>query len=116
MKTGKFEPGDWVVYRKTKHSEQPGPRASNVAPARHGEGYTYTIDKYWVVRDVLPDGQLLIRTRRGKEHVVSPNDPVLRRANLLQRLLHRARFTAIEQQEVGRPTSHGEPSPNVGAA
>ncbi|MCA9055281.1 MAG: hypothetical protein KDA75_15680, partial [Planctomycetaceae bacterium] len=60
-------------------------------------------------------GSLLIRTRRGKEHTVSPGDPLLRRASFVQRLLHRSRFTAIEQQEVGL-VAPSEPSQKVGAA
>lgn len=104
MRTGKLEPGDWVIYRKTKHSEHPSPRASNVSPAPFGEGYSYTIDKYWVVQEVLADGSLRLRTRRGKEHVVTAEDPRLRRANLLQRLLYRSRFVSVEQQPLAPPS------------
>jgi hypothetical protein len=105
MKTGMLGPGDWVIFRKTKHSEHPGPRASNVSPAPFGEGYNYTIDKYWVVHEVLPDGSLRLITRRGKEHTVAPNDPRLRRANLFQRLFYRSRFEAVEQQPLAPPAS-----------
>lgn len=94
MNTGTYQPGDWVVYRKTKHSVHPGPRASNVSPARHGDGYSYTVDKFWTVREITADGSLLLETRRGKRHVVRPDDPCLRRAGLLHRLLYRSRFEA----------------------
>lgn len=106
MQTGKFRPGDWVIYRKTKHSEHPGPRAENISPARFGEGYSYTVDKFWIVRDVCEDGTLLVLTRRGKRHTVRADDICLRRANLLQRLLYRSRFEAVaaEAEDV-RPTS-----------
>lgn len=103
MKTGTFQPGDWVIYRKTKHSLQPGPRAANVNAARYGDGYSYTVDKFWVVREVHPDGSLLLETRRGKRHVVRPDDPCLRRPNLWQRLWYRDRFevtSTTPQQEV----------------
>jgi hypothetical protein len=115
MKTGTLEAGDWVIYRKTKHSEHPGPRASNVSPARFGESYSYTVDKYWVVQEVLPDGSLRLRTRRGKEHIVAADDPRLRRANLLQRLLYRSRFEAVENQPLAPPPSTG-PRQRVPAA
>ncbi|MFV0445228.1 MAG: hypothetical protein ACK5Q5_16750 [Planctomycetaceae bacterium] len=93
------------MYRKTKHSEHPGPRASNVSPARHGDGYSYTVDKYWVVREVLSDGSIRLRTRRGKEHTVAQDDLCLRHANFIQRLLQRGRFAAIEKQDVGDNTA-----------
>lgn len=115
MHTRKFEPGDWVIYRKTKHSEHPGPRAENVSPARHGEGYSYTIDKYWIVREARADGTLLLRTRRGKEHVVTSDDPRLRRANLFQRLFYRSRFEAVSEQELA-PDSATPTQQRIGAA
>jgi hypothetical protein len=98
MLTRTFVPGDWVVFRKTKFSEHPGPRAENVKAAPFGESYSYTVDKYWVVHEVRTDGSLLLRTRRGKEHVVSVDDPRLRRANLFQRLFYRSRFSAVLDQ------------------
>jgi hypothetical protein len=115
MHTRKFAPGDWVIYRKTKHSEHPGPRASNVSPARNGDGYSYTVDKYWIVREVLSDGSLLLRTRRGKEHTVAPDDLKLRRANWFQRLFYRSRFEAVADQELTPPATP-RPQQRVGAA
>ncbi len=99
MLSHKFQRGDWVVYRKTKYSTQPGPRAQNVSPAPHGEKYAYTVDKYWVVADVLGDGQLVLHTRRGKEHTVSPDAPGLHRARWWERLLYRSRFTSVLENE-----------------
>lgn len=90
-----FQTGDWVVYRKTKHSPQPGPRADNVVPAEHGDDYTYTVDKYWVVEQVKEDGTLLLRTRRGKEHTIRSSDPNLRKARWWERRLYRSRFESI---------------------
>jgi hypothetical protein len=102
MMTGTYQPGDWVIYRKTKHSLLPGPRAANVNAARFGDGYSYTVDKFWTVREVRSDGSLLLETRRGKQHSVRPDDPCLRRANLWQRLWYRDRFEAVvpARQEV----------------
>jgi hypothetical protein len=37
MRNG-MQSGDWVIYRKTKFSTHPGPRAQNVLPAERGDG------------------------------------------------------------------------------
>lgn len=94
-----YQAGDWVVYRKTKYSTQPGPRAQNISPSQHGEKYAYTVDKYWVVADVLGDGRLVLHTRRGKEHTVSADDPGLHRARWWERLLYRSRFASVLENE-----------------
>lgn len=89
--------GDWVIYRKTKFSTHPGPRAQNVLPAENGDEYAYTVDKFWIVADIRPDGSLLLKTRRGKEHSVRPNDPSLRKANWWERWRYRSRFDGIAE-------------------
>lgn len=95
-----FQPGDQVIYRMTKHSTQPGPRARDINPADKGDSYSYVVDKFWVVADVLDDGRLILRTRRGKEHCVPPTDPQLRRANWLAKVLHGSRFpTGVTSEE-----------------
>ncbi len=91
----KFDVGDWVIYRITKGSAHPGPRAKDVYPAPKGEGYRYHVDKFWVVTEVCEGGKVRVRTRRGKEHVVSEDDPLLRRANWWDRLWHRSRFPQL---------------------
>lgn len=97
-----FQPGDLIIYRKSKHSDCPGPRAANIQPAAHGDTYNYTVDKYWVVKEVHDDGTIIAGTRRGKHHNLSSDDPLLRRASLLQRLLYRGRFSGLEiDQESG---------------
>lgn len=95
MKQPAFEPGDWVIYRKTKFSTHPGPRAENIAPASKGDEYAYTVDKFWVVEHCGEDGTLVLRTRRGKKHTVEEDAPQLRKANLWERWRYRARFLAI---------------------
>ena len=92
-----YQPGDWVIYKKSKYSAHPGPRAQNVAPAQRGEKYAYTVAKFWVVGDVLDDGRLLLLTRRGKEHVMDCNDPALHLAKWWERLLYRNRFAAVQE-------------------
>lgn len=86
-----FEVGDWVVYRKTKHSVSPGPRATKIKPSPGGEEYSYQVDKYWVVSEVHAD-HLVLHTRRGKRHEVSLDDPNLRRPTWWERWWHRQRF------------------------
>lgn len=87
-----FQPGDLVVYCKTKHSASPGPRAKQIDPEPRGETYTYQVDKYWVVTELTPAGELIVKTRRGKQHILRPNDPNLRHASLPERLLKGWRF------------------------
>jgi hypothetical protein len=110
-----YHPGDWVIYRKTKFSTHPGPRAHNVNPARNGEQYAYTVDKFWIVSEVLDDGDLLVQTRRGKAHRVSADDPDLHRARWWERLLFRRRFTSVlhgegEPDEVSTQSTHRQAS------
>lgn len=95
-----MKPGDWVVYRKSKFGVAPGPRAKDVAPVQHGDGYSYLVEKFWVVSERLADGKLRLRTRRGKEHVVRSDDANLRAARWWERLLYRERFQAVENSEV----------------
>ena len=95
-----FSPGDWIVYCKTKFSRHPGPRARGIQPTEHGDGYVYMVDKYWVVDEVLGDGRLKLRTRRGKVHTVQPHDLCLRRPTLWERLIRRNRFEEIEENAV----------------
>jgi len=96
MTRPEFQVGDWVIYRKSKQSTQPGPRAEGIKPFEKGDGYAYTVDKYWVVAEVRDDGHLLLRTRRGKEHVIAPDDPALHKANWWQRWRRRKRFEEVE--------------------
>src|SRR5688572_27504712 len=96
MRSVKFTPGDWVLYRKLKHSASPGPRASDISPAPNGELYTYLVEKFWIVEEILPDGRLRLRTRRGKSHLVEATDPNLRRVRWWNRWIYRARFREVE--------------------
>ena len=91
-----FRPGDRVVYRKTKHTPKPGPRAEQILPASSGETYSYVVDKFWIVDRICDDGDLLLRTRRGKTHKTRPDDPNLRHAGLITRLLYGRRFPRHE--------------------
>jgi hypothetical protein len=87
-----YRPGDRVVYIANKHSAHPGPRAEAVQPETHGEGYSYDVKKYWLVRQVQPDGTLTVVTRRGKERAVAAADPRLRPASWWECFFCRGRF------------------------
>jgi hypothetical protein len=88
----RFQPGDVVVYLKRKSSVHPGPHARDIHPAPHGDSYTYSVEKFWRVVAVQPDCTLVVRTRKGKQHTITPNDPNLRRVHWWERLLFWHRF------------------------
>ena len=94
---GPFAPGDWVVFRKTKFSRQPGRRAANIAPAENGDGYAYLVDKFWVVDAILPDNRVRLLTRRGKTHVLKADDLRLRPAGWWEKFVYRQRFAETAQ-------------------
>lgn len=92
-----FKPGDWVIYRKSKSSKSPGPRAKGVVAAKRGETYSYVVDKYWVIRDRFDDRTFLLSTRTGKEHRVAASDPNLRPAKWWERWLLAGRFPSRDR-------------------
>jgi len=92
---GDLEPGDFLIYRKSKVSPHPGPRARNVHAAERGDDYYYEVDKYWTVADVLDDGRLVAVTRTGKQVYLAPEDENLRKAGWLERFRHRRRFPSV---------------------
>ena len=100
-----FHPGDVVVYRKPKSSVHPGPHARSIHPAPNGDCYSYVVDKFWRVVDIQPDGTLVVRTRKGKQHEVASDDPRLRRPRWWERLLFWHRFPACTP---GPEISHGQ--------
>lgn len=87
--------GDRVVYAKDKHSGSPGQRAQDVSASAKGDGYTYIVEKYWIIKQIREDGSLILQTRRGKEHVISPNDPSLRAASFWEKLFLGKRFPQL---------------------
>ncbi len=93
--------GDPVIYRKTKNSSRPGPRARQVYPLERGETYHYVVDKFWKVVDVNDDEYTVdVVTRTGKLHRLAMNDPNLYKPRFLKYLMFRKRFpdmNAIEQ-------------------
>ena len=99
MRWRHFRPGDKIVYRKSKHTRRPGRRAKCVRATSKGDCYSYFVDKFWIVRQVLDDGHLLVETPRGKRHIISQGDRNLRHPSILQRLRFRARFAAFRQSQ-----------------
>ena len=92
-----LKPGDPVIFRMTKTSTCPGPRARSIFAQRRGETYTYQVDKFWVVAESDDDNMLVLRTRRGKNHQVEANHPHLRRATWWEWLLYRNRFPQLSE-------------------
>ncbi len=90
-----LKPGDRVIFRAVKRSAHPGPRAKGVAPEPMGEDYSYEVDKLWIVAEIQDDGQLLLRTRRGKTHVIKPDHPRLRRPNWWEKIIYAKRFPIL---------------------
>jgi hypothetical protein len=87
--------GDGVVYRKQKVSTRPCPRAYDIHPTSQGDDYTYFVDKFWTVENVLRDGRILVTTRTKKHHYLSPDDPNLREAGWMARLRYGRRFPQL---------------------
>jgi hypothetical protein len=94
-----YKLGDFVIYHMPKQSAHPGPRAKDIQPSVHGETYSYVVDKFWVVAEVRDDGKLLLKTRRGKEHLVDANDRLLRRAGWWDKLMYGRRFPKLPAEE-----------------
>ena len=97
-----FKAGEPVVFQVCKRSVNPGPRAKGVTPEPRGEGYVYHVDKYWVVDRVESDGRVVLRTRRGKIHVVHADNPQLRRPGLIERWMRSHRFPQTDDSDSGK--------------
>jgi hypothetical protein len=93
----RIHPGDSIIYRKQKYSTHPCPRAYDIHPTTAGDTYTYFVDKFWTVENVLRDGRILVATRTNKHHYIASNDPNLRRAGFVARLRYRNRFPHLEE-------------------
>ncbi len=91
----RFRQGDLVIYRVTKHSTNPGRRAKAIEPARCGDSYRYEVDKFWIV-DESRQGEVILRTRRGKRHVRDVQDRNLRHAHWWEKLIYRGKFPGMQ--------------------
>ena len=99
MMKANYQIGDWVIYRKSKQSPIPGPRAQQVSPSPRGEAYSYVVDKFWIVSEVVDENHVRLRTRRGKEHLVSTVDRTLRPVRFWERWLYRRRFEEVARSQ-----------------
>ena len=70
----------------------------------------YEVDKFWVVAESRP-GEVLLITRRGKQHVVERGNPALRRPNWLRRRLYRDRFPKLEECLTAARQPQPQPQP-----
>lgn len=100
MKGHIYKPGDPVVYRASKNTSRPGPRAECINPSPRGESYQYQVDKLWVVAAVLDNGDLLLLTRRGKSHRLEADNGNLRHATWWERIKYAGRFPGLVACEV----------------
>ncbi len=92
----RLQPGVPIVYQMAETSSRPpGPGASNLRPAKRGDLYYCLIKKYWRVEQVLQDGRIVAVTPLMEHHLLRRDDPNLRRASLLERLRHGARFPRL---------------------
>jgi hypothetical protein len=89
---GNLHAGVPIVYRMVESSTRPGPEAREIRPAERGDLYYYLITKYWRVEEVLQDGWIVAITPLMEHIYLRRDDPNLRKANLLERLRHGARF------------------------
>ena len=93
-----LRPGAPILYRMQESSTCPSQDAIDVYPSEHGESYSYLAQKYWRVEEVLEDGSILALTPLMEHQYVRPDDPNLRRANLIERLRYAARFPSPAYQ------------------
>lgn len=91
----KIAPGDRIVYRKQKFSTHPGARAYAVSPAENGDNYSYIVDKYWTVADLLDNGMVVAVTRTNKRHYLRPDDLNIHRARIFERMRFKDRFPQL---------------------
>lgn len=95
--THEYSAGEQVVYQATKQSQRPGPRARNIDALTHGDYYSYTVDKYWIVAQTHGQDGLIVRTRRGKRRTIPTDDPKLRPATWWERIIYSKRFPSPEE-------------------
>ena len=88
-----YKVGDFIVFRKWKSSTHPSPRAKETYPSKHGDTYTYGIDKYWKVVEIIDGDTIEVETRRGKRHRLSLKTAKFRKMNFLDRWLMGREFS-----------------------
>ncbi|MGL4555496.1 MAG: hypothetical protein ACRC33_30370 [Gemmataceae bacterium] len=76
---GTLTPGAAIIYRRYRTATRLRRKAQDIFPSANGDSYTFAVDKYYRVEEVLPDGRVVVRTRRGKRRTLNPADPAMRR-------------------------------------
>lgn len=113
LQNHRFQSGDLVIYTLTKQSPHPGPRARSIHPSESGEDYSYVVDKFWMVAQMINNHQLQLVTRKGKTRIVELTDPLLRKANWWEKFRHRNRFPSIDILEsMNKPGSSNSNTPD----
>ena len=87
-----FGIGAPVVYSRQEISTRPGSDAHDIRPSERGEFYYCSLINYLRVTQVMSDGRIVAVGRDNKHVCLSPNDPDLRKARMMERLLYRRRF------------------------
>jgi hypothetical protein len=93
--TKSFRPGDCVIFSLHRRSTHPRLGAKEIQPERHGEGYLYLVDDFWLVTQSR-GAQVVVKTSRGRFHLLETDDTRLRLASWWQRLIFRHRFPKLE--------------------
>lgn len=93
-----FKPGEMVVQTVQKHSRVPGPRAKSVRPEQNGDYIDYLVDKFRRVVSVGNE-KVTVITRRGYLVTIKKNDPMLRRAGLMECLKYHDKFPERQMTE-----------------
>lgn len=88
MMAAKYRLGEKVVFKSTRYSVCPSPRAKNIIAAPNGEAYEYEVDKYWIVIEADQPDSVLLQTRTGTTHRLASDDVRLRKATWWERIIH----------------------------
>jgi hypothetical protein len=86
-----LRPGDLIIFSLPGRSTNPGLDAKDVRPERHGEGYLFTIEHFWVVANTH-GAQVAVRTRQGGIRILDTADGRMHVASWWERLIYRRRF------------------------
>lgn len=86
-----FTPGCMVVQTVQKHSKNPGPRAKQIRPEKHGDYIDYVVDKFRRIVSVNAE-QVILLTKDGKLLRLKTSDPLLRKPHLFERVKHYDKF------------------------
>lgn len=89
-----FRVGDRVVLRTRQTAAAPPAGLECAHRSRYGEDYTYVLDEYCRVASPPAADRVTLHSATGRTLSVRRNDPRLRRATIVERVLHADRFNA----------------------